>query len=141
IDATTTGGVATATVNSAVATTLIINAYTAVDVGGVTLTRDTDPVTGPTAGPDGTGPATKVYVVAAIDIEKYVKLVETGSAGGEGLTPGFWKNHSSYGPAPLAGWPQTHYSPDDSYNAIFGVSVPGNPTLLQALGTGGGGIN
>src|SRR5207249_11920783 len=29
----------------------------------------------------------------------------------------------------------------DSDNATFGVSVPGNPTLRQALGTGGGGIN
>jgi hypothetical protein len=90
------------------------------------------------SGPGGRGPATKTYLPAAIDIEKYVKPVETGGIGGEGLTPGFWKTHSSYGPAPLAGWPQTHYRPDASYNTGFGVSVVGSPTLLQALGTGGG---
>jgi protocatechuate 3,4-dioxygenase beta subunit len=78
-----------------------------------------------------------------IDIEKYVRgryIDETG--GGEGLTPGFWKTHSSYGPAPLAGWPETGYSPDDSYESVFGVSIAGsNPTLLEALGMNGGGMN
>jgi len=77
-----------------------------------------------------------------IDIEKYVRgryTDETG--GGEGLTPGFWKTHSTYGPAPLSGWPETGYSPDAGYEAIFGVSVPGTPTLLDALGTGGGGLD
>lgn len=73
-----------------------------------------------------------------IDVEKLVRPV-TPPGGGEGLTPGFWKTHSQYGPAPLAGWPETGYSPDDSYNAIFGVNYPGNPTLLQALSAGGGG--
>ena len=77
----------------------------------------------------------------AIDIEKYVKKITPPVCGGEGLTPGFWKTHSIYGPAPLMGWPQTGYSPTDSYNALFSVSVAGNPTLLQALGTGGGGLN
>ncbi len=77
-----------------------------------------------------------------IDIEKYVRgryVEETG--GGEGLTPGFWKTHSSYGPAPLAGWPETGYGPNDSYESIFGVNVPGTPSLLDALGTGGGGLD
>ncbi|MES2719002.1 MAG: SdrD B-like domain-containing protein [Pseudomonadota bacterium] len=76
-----------------------------------------------------------------IDLEKLVRgeyLVQN-SGGGEGLTPGFWKNHSSYGPAPLSGWPETGLSPDASYESIFGVNVPNtNPTLLQALGMGGG---
>jgi len=76
-----------------------------------------------------------------IDIEKYVRgryTDETG--GGEGLTPGFWKTHSAFGPAPLSGWPETGYSPDDSYEAIFGVNIAGsNPTLLEALGMNGGG--
>ncbi len=78
-----------------------------------------------------------------IDIEKYVRgryTDETG--GGEGLTPGFWKSHSIYGPAPLSGWPETGYSPDDSYESVFGVSIAAsNPTLLDALGMNGGGMN
>jgi len=79
---------------------------------------------------------------AAIDIEKYVKgSWETEAGGGEGLTPGFWKTHSEFGPAPLAGWPESGYSPTDSYEAIFGVDVSGTPTLLDALGANGGGVN
>lgn len=61
--------------------------------------------------------------------------------GGEGCTPGFWKTHSIYGPAPLAGWPDTDYHPDDFVNDIFGTTFPDNPTLLEALSTGGGGVD
>ena len=46
-----------------------------------------------------------IFTQAGIDLEKLVRgeyLVQ-GSGGGEGLTPGFWKTHSAYGPAPLAG--------------------------------------
>lgn len=78
-----------------------------------------------------------------IDIEKYVHgeyLVQT-AGGGEGLTPGFWKNHTGAGSAPLSGWPETGLVPSASYEAIFGVDVPRSaPTLLDALGTGGGGV-
>ncbi|WP_291992060.1 SdrD B-like domain-containing protein [Candidatus Accumulibacter sp. ACC003] len=83
-----------------------------------------------------------VQLKAGIDIEKYVRgeYVDEGAGGGEGLTPGFWKTHSSYGPAPLAGWPETGYGPNDSYETIFGVDVPGSPSLLEALGSGGGGV-
>ena len=64
------------------------------------------------------------------------------AGGGEGLTPGFWKNHSSYGPAPLSGWPESGLSPDASYESIFGVDVPNTaPTLLQALAEGGGAVD
>ncbi len=80
----------------------------------------------------------------AIDIEKLVhgEFVIQGGGGGEGLTPGFWKNHSSYGPAPLSGWPETGYSPDASYESIFGVDIVGSaPSLLDALGANGGGVN
>ena len=72
-----------------------------------------------------------------IDVEKLVRgrYQVDDCNGGEGLTPGFWKTHSTYGPAPLAGWPQTGYSPNASYESIFGVNVPGTPSLLDALGT------
>ena len=85
----------------------------------------------------------EIKAVAAIDIEKYVQGVYTtpGDGAAEGLTPGFWKTHSAAGPAPLAGWPETGRSPSDSYEAVFGVNVPGTPSLLDALNTGGGGLN
>lgn len=79
-----------------------------------------------------------------IDVEKLVRPV-TPPGGGEGLTPGFWKTHSSYGPAGPERWSFTGYSPDDSFNAIFGVdydndpNTSGSPTLYQVLNTGGGG--
>ncbi|WP_182870577.1 SdrD B-like domain-containing protein [Rhodopirellula sp. JC639] len=77
----------------------------------------------------------------AIDIEKFVKVVADQTTGGEGLTPGFWKTHSEFGPAPLKGWPDTGFSPLDSYNSVFGVSDAAGLTLLDALGRGGGGFN
>ena len=66
-----------------------------------------------------------------IDIEKYVKDAQDQN-GCQGLTPGFWKQcqHFQY-------W--VGYSQSDSYNAVFGVNDPGNPTLLGALQRGGGG--
>jgi hypothetical protein len=79
----------------------------------------------------------------SIDLEKFVKIIRPGQPGGlEGLTPGFWKTHSEYGPAPSKGWAATGYDPDDSYESIFGVNVAsGDVTLLQALGSNGGGVN
>ncbi|NML15385.1 SdrD B-like domain-containing protein [Azohydromonas caseinilytica] len=80
-----------------------------------------------------------------IDVEKVVHgeyVLRTPGAGDEGLTPGFWKNHTGAGGAPLAGWPDTGLSPQASYEALFGVDVRGSaPTLLQALGANGGGVN
>ena len=40
---------------------ITINASATLTVGGVTMTRDTDPNTAPTAGPGGTGSATKFF--------------------------------------------------------------------------------
>jgi cysteine-rich repeat protein len=58
----------------------------------------------------------------------------TTEGGGEGCTPGYWKQ-----PQHFDSW--TGYSPTDSFNDVFGVEASGNPTLLQALRTGGGGAN
>jgi protocatechuate 3,4-dioxygenase beta subunit len=79
-----------------------------------------------------------------IDIEKLVRSRITVQNPGEpeGLTPGFWKTHSEYGPAPHEGWQDTGYSPIQTFESIFGVNVTvgnGNPTLLEALGMNGGG--
>ena len=73
--------------------------------------------------------------LAKIDIEKYVKSVGV-TTGGEGLTPGYWKQTQHFDT-----WVATGYNPSDSFNTIFGVNDPDNPTLLQALQTGGGGFD
>jgi len=66
--------------------------------------------------------------------------------GGEGCTPGFWKNNARNKGA--SAW--VGYAPGDSFEAIFGVDVTlrgqgrrtyPTPTLLQALDANGGGIN
>ncbi|MDD5298680.1 MAG: Ig-like domain-containing protein, partial [Rhodocyclaceae bacterium] len=75
-----------------------------------------------------------------ISIVKLVEGIYSTGTGGEGLTPGYWKNHTPdcYGTA--SEWYKTGYSPTDSFNAVFGVNVAGNPSLLTALSTGGGGL-
>ena len=111
---------------------------------------DADPLTGATiqtvltSGEDDRSWDLGIKGNLGIDIEKLVhgEYLVQGATGGEGLTPGFWKNHSVYGPAPLSGWPETGLSPNASYETIFGVDVPGSaPSLLAALGTGGGGVD
>jgi hypothetical protein len=67
--------------------------------------------------------------------------------GGEGCTPGFWKNNAEKWDA--VAW--VGYDPNDSFNTVFGVSIPPlsgngknvvtNPTLLDALNANGSGIN
>ena len=55
---------------------------------------------------------------------------EPGSGGGgEGCTPGYWKQPHHFG-----SW--TGYAPDDAFAEVFGV--PYDKTLLGALKTGGG---
>ncbi len=111
-------------------------------VGGVLLTRTTDgseTVTG--SGVFNSDAAEKIWVdEPQIDIEKFVKVVPD-EGGGEGLTPGFWKTHSRYGPAPEAGWDDTGYDPDDDFNTVFGVTDVDAPTLIEALDRGGGGLH
>jgi len=66
--------------------------------------------------------------------------------GGEGCTPGYWKNNAK-------NWDNSAwvgYLPGDSFETVFGVDVTLNangkatyptPTLLEALDANGGGIN
>jgi hypothetical protein len=54
--------------------------------------------------------------------------------GDEGCTPGYWKQ-----PHHFDSW--QGFTQSQKYEAVFGVNVPGNPSLLQALGMNGGGIN
>lgn len=60
----------------------------------------------------------------------YNRVIET--PGGEGCTPGYWKNH-------LSNWP---VSPNLDFDATFGVSLfSPNITLGTAITLGGGGVN
>lgn len=52
---------------------------------------------------------------------------------GQGCTPGFWKQPQHFG-----NWPDG-YSPEDLVSDVFAVPATGNPTMLEALETGGGG--
>ena len=64
--------------------------------------------------------------------------------GGEGCTPGFWRQ-----PQHFDQW--TDFTPSDLFDVVFGVDITldaygkvaanANPTLLQAVTAGGGGIN
>jgi hypothetical protein len=59
--------------------------------------------------------------------------LENGNGGGEGCTPGFWKNHE-------ADW--VGFSPGDSFESIFGRDAfTGDPSLLQVMNLKGGGLN
>ncbi len=72
-------------------------------------------------------------VLAFIDIEKYVNAV--GAQGGEGLTPGYWKQSHHFDD-----W--YTYTQSQNYNSVFGLtSAQEDPslTLLGALQRGGGG--
>jgi hypothetical protein len=58
----------------------------------------------------------------------------TQPPGGEGCTPGYWKNH-------LASWGPTGYSPGQSLGSVFSVAGLGSlssDSLLTALSYGGG---
>jgi len=57
---------------------------------------------------------------------------EPPQGGGEGCTPGYWKQEHHYD-----SW--VGYSPSDSFDAVFGVSYGG--TLAEAAGANGGGAN
>jgi hypothetical protein len=55
--------------------------------------------------------------------------------GGEGCTPGYWKNH-------LEDWGPSGYSPGDIFDLVFGTSYfSPTYTLDDAVNQGGGGVN
>jgi hypothetical protein len=68
------------------------------------------------------------------------ELIPTG---GEGCTPGYWKNHagtyswSNGGQKKPSAW--MGYSPLDGFDATFGVTSSFGGTLIDALVRGGGG--
>jgi hypothetical protein len=54
--------------------------------------------------------------------------------GDQGCTPGYWKQAHHFD-----SW--VGFAPTQKYETVFGVDVPGNPSLLDALKANGGGIN
>lgn len=59
---------------------------------------------------------------------KPIRTIDAGlckkeEEGGEGCTPGFWKNHYSH-------WAATPYSPDDVFDSIFDCDIFGDDTTL-----------
>lgn len=54
------------------------------------------------------------------------------AVGGEGCTPGYWRQEHHFG-----SW--TGYAPSDLFESVFGVDASNNPTLLQAVKANGGG--
>src|SRR5438093_321792 len=72
------------------------------------------------------------YITGSIAIKKYVHPVT--NVGGEGLTPGFWKQTQHF-----SDW--VGYTQSQNYNTVFGVNDDPTLTLLGALQRGGGGMN
>jgi hypothetical protein len=67
-----------------------------------------------------------VFVVVAIGLTMVVPA--SACCYPQGCTPGYWKQ-----PQHEDSWGPTGYAPDDDFEAIFGVDVPGDWTLLEAL--------
>ena len=75
-------------------------------------------------------PASVVWIFGGLCITPPEEMV-----GGEGCTPGYWKNH-------VGSWPATGYSPGDDFDTAFGVDLfDPDITLCEALNLGGGGVN
>lgn len=63
-----------------------------------------------------------------------VTFVNTPEDGGEGCTPGYWKQEQH-----LESWGPTGYNPNDSFVDVFGVDL-GFETLWDAVNAKGGGV-
>ena len=63
----------------------------------------------------------------------FYNSTEPVNGGGEGCTPGYWKQSQHFDSWPMA------YTPDMLFSAVFDDAFPGM-TLLEVLGQGGGGL-
>lgn len=70
--------------------------------------------------------------VTVSDEDPAVLICTEAPSGGEGCTPGYWKQAHHFD-----SW--AGYSPNQSYATVFGVTPSFNKTLLGALQQGGGG--
>lgn len=94
-----------------------------------------------TATVSGTGEETATYIEVSDDA--WVNCGEQPPMGGEGCTPGYWKQSQHFD-----SWPSA-YTPDMLFSAVFGQEIAVrdgrstivDPTLMQALEANGGNIN
>lgn len=129
----------TATVTSGSAITNFAQVQSAVEVD-----KDSTPGNNTDGTPHEDDESSVTINPAGIVIKKYVN--EVISVGGEGLSPGFWKQSQHFyawtAPySPLATPPVGYVS---NYNAVFGLTAiqsDSTLTLLGALQRGGGGAN
>ena len=73
------------------------------------------------------------------DMARSVTFTNTQApTGGQGCTPGFWKNNADKHDASQWG----AVDPDATFTSVFGANdLPAGTTLLEALNLGGGGVN
>jgi hypothetical protein len=115
---------------------------TAVDPSGAVIDPTGAPYFSTIDVATGTWSAQNADNTIGFKVEYFNELMETG---GEGCTPGYWKNHAGIyshsrgGQKKPSAW--EGYSPLDSYDAVFGVASSFNSTLIAALNRGGGGEN
>jgi hypothetical protein len=80
----------------------------------------------------GDQPASFLWSAATLTVD--VEEEPPPPTGGEGCTPGYWKNH-------LDSWPPTGFAPGQALSTVFspaGLGSLGSATLLDALKFGGG---
>jgi len=89
----------------------------------------------PTGAPFGTTASVRINN----DMARRVTFTNTTTVtGGEGCTPGFWKNNADKHDASQWG----AIDPDATFTSVFGANdLPAGTTLLEALNLGGGGVN
>jgi hypothetical protein len=68
----------------------------------------------------------RTYECDKPDLTRDAGLCEKKGTGGEGCTPGFWRNH-------LTWWTGTGYSPLDKVNATFGCKLVGDDNLTLGV--------
>jgi hypothetical protein len=93
----------------------------------LTETQPPDYLPGQSDGADSTGESS-----GSADGGNYDFADLPAPRGGQGLPRSYWQQ-----PENLGSW--LTYRPDQSFNAVFGVEAPGDPTLLQVLRTTGRG--
>ena len=110
------------------AVSLAAGASTTINASHIVLATDPDPLVNTatlTCSPTGFPNVLTAADSVTVDIVR---------KGGEGCTPGFWKQDQHFD-----SW--VGFSTSDKFEDVFGVEVPGDPSLLDALNSGGGGIN
>lgn len=69
-----------------------------------------------------------------------IRIATDVPEGGEGCTPGYWRNHSAYAKGNQQdAWIGTGYAADDGFDATFGVTSSDGDTLYEAVTSKGGG--